>query len=121
LTNFENGARKTSNMEPLKSYQKNGFYYQLVERSGDWVIFRQSTQPDSSAPFDVGMAWEVFRIKVSKEGEMKVKDKDGNETVVKFLPKECPPGNEEFGTNAYSCHSLARAREKLKELIETRK
>ena len=52
---------------------------------------------------------------------MKVKDKDGNETVVKFLPKECPPGNEEFGTNAYSCHSLARAREKLKELIETRK
>jgi hypothetical protein len=106
-------------MEPLKSYQKNSFYYQLVERSGDWAIFRQSAKPDSTAPFDVGMAWEVFRIKVSKEAEMKVKNKEGEVVVVKFAPKECPPGDEAFGKWAWSCNSLARAREKLREVIES--
>lgn len=108
-------------MEPLKSYVKNGFYYQLVERQGDWAIFRQSTVKDSTAPLDMGMAWEVFKIKVSKEAEMLVKDADGKETLVKFAPKECAPSNESFGSHAWSCPTLKRAREKLREAIEKEK
>jgi hypothetical protein len=105
-------------MSPLTEYTKNGFYYQLVERKGDWVIFRQSTVKDSTAPFDVGMAWEVFKIKVSKEGEMWVTDKEGNKSLIKFEAKECAPGNEDFGRNAFSCPTLKRAREKLEEAIK---
>jgi hypothetical protein len=99
----------------LTNYTKNGFYYQLVERQGDWAIFRQSSKKDSTTPLDVGMAWEVFKIKVSKGGDMKVKDKDGNPLIIHCEPKECPPGDEMFGSNGWSCHTLARAREKMAE------
>ena len=105
-----------SELTPLTEYTKNGFYYQLVERQGDWAIFRQSTVKDSTAPLNVGMAWEVFKVKVSKEAEMLVKDADGKEVLVKFAPKECAPGNEDFGKTAYSCNSLERAKQKLKEI-----
>jgi hypothetical protein len=109
-------------MEPLQKYTKNGFYYQLVDRVGDWAIFRQSGKQDSDAPFDVGMAWEVFRIKVSKEAEMKVKNKEGEIVIVKFAPKECPPGDEAFGRGrAWSCPSLKRAKEKLQEACDSDK
>lgn len=50
---------------------------------------------------------------------MKVKNKEGEVVVVKFAPKECPPGDEAFGKWAWSCNSLARAREKLREVIES--
>ena len=103
-------------MEQIKEYVKNGFYYQLVERENDWVIFRQSTVKDSTSPFHLGMAWEVFKIHVSKEAEMLVKNAEEEEILVKFEPKECPPSNEQFGRGrAWSCPSLERAREKLKE------
>jgi hypothetical protein len=108
-------------MEPLINYTKNKFYYQLVERRGDWAIFRQSAKPDSTAPFDVGMAWEVFKIHVSKEAEMLVKNAEGEELLVKFAPKECAPSNEQFGNGAWSCCSLKRAYEKLEEAIENEK
>lgn len=102
---------------PLTNYTKNGFYYQLVERQGDWAIFRQSGKKDSTAPLDVGMAWEVFRIKTSKGGEMTVKNKEGESVTVKFEPKECAPGDNDFGFSAWSCPTLARAREKMAERI----
>lgn len=105
---------------PLTTYTKNSFHYQLVERRGDWAIFRQSAKKDSTAPLDVGMAWEVFRIKVSKGGEMTVKGADGP-VVVKFEPKESPPSDESFGSGAWSCCSLSRAYEKLAEAIESEK
>jgi hypothetical protein len=105
-------------MEPITEYTKNHFYYQLVERRDNWVIFRQSTVKDSKAPFNVGMAWEVFRVKISKEAEMLVKNAEGKEVLVKFEPKECAPSNEEFGHNAWSCPSLERAYEKLEEAME---
>jgi hypothetical protein len=108
-------------LTPLTSYTKNKFYYQLVERHGDWVVFRQSAKPDSTAPFDVGMAWEVFKIHVSKEAEMLVKNDEGEKVLVKFAPKECAPSNEQFGNGAWSCCSLKRAREKLEEAIENEK
>ena len=107
-----------SELTPLTEYTKNGFYYQLVERQGDWAIFRQSTIKDSTAPFNVGMAWEVFKIKVSKEAEMTVKNEEGQDVVVKFAPKECAPSNESFGNGAWSCPTLKRAKEKLAEAIE---
>lgn len=111
-----------SELTPLTEYTKNGFYYQLVERQGDWAIFRQSTVKDSTSPLDRGMAWEVFKIKVSKEAEWEVTDKEGNKTLLKVEPKECAPSNEEFGRgSAWSCPSLTRAREKLREAIENEK
>lgn len=100
-------------MESLKNYTKNGFYYQLVERQGDWAIFRQSTVKDSTSPMDIGIAWEVFKIKVSKECEAMM-----GGVLVKFEAKECPPSNESFGNGAWSCHTLERAREKLAEAIK---
>ncbi len=114
-------SHESLNMEQITNYVKNGFHYQLVERRGDWVIFRQSAKKDSTAPFGVGMAWEVFRIKVSKGGEMTVKGADGQPVVVKFEPKECPPSDESFGSGVWSCHSLLRAYEKLAEAIESEK
>lgn len=109
-------------MEPIVNYTKNGFYYQLVKRQGDWAIFRQSTVKDSTAPLDVGVAWEVFKIKVSKEAEWEVTDKAGNKTLLKVEPKECAPSNEEIGRGrAWSCPTLKRAREKLAEAIENEK
>ncbi len=104
-------------MTPLTEYTKNGFYYQLVDRQGDWVIFRQSGKENSKAPFDVGMAWEVFKIHISKECEMLVKNAEGKEVLVKFAPKECGPSNEQFGAGAWSCHSLVRAYEKRAEAM----
>jgi hypothetical protein len=104
-------------LAPLKEYQKNGFYYQLVERRGDWVIFKQCAQIPTPDP-NKAMAWEVFKIHVSKEAEMMVKNKEGEQVLVKFEPKECGPSNEQFGNGAYSCHSLARAYEKLEECIQ---
>ena len=105
-------------MTTLTNFQKNGFYYQLVDRKGDWVIFRQSTRPDSKAPFNVGMAWEVFKIKVSKYAEWLVTDKEGNKTLLKVEPKECAPGDNDFGHSAFSCHTLKRAYQKLEECIQ---
>lgn len=106
------------NLPQLKEYTKNGFHYQLVERRGDWVIFRQGTTKDSTLPMDVGMAWEVFKIHVSKEAEMLVENAEGEKVLVKFAPKECAPSNEDFGRGkAWSCHSLKRAREKIVEAI----
>jgi hypothetical protein len=103
----------------LTNYTKNGFYYQLVERQGDWAIFRQAANRDSELPFDIGMSWEVFKIKVSKGGDMKVKDKEGNPLIIHCEPKECSPGDEMFGRgSAWSCPTLKRAREKLKEAIQ---
>jgi hypothetical protein len=104
-------------LTPLTEYQKNSFHYQLVERRGDWAIFRQSGKKDSTAPFDVGMAWEVFKIKVSKYAEWTVTDKDGNKTLLKAEPKECAPSDESFGHYAWSCHTLKRAYEKLEEAM----
>lgn len=104
-------------MDQIQTYTKNGFYYQLVERQGDWGIFRQSTVKDSTAPLNVGMAWEVFKIKVSKEGEAIM-----NGVLVKFEAKECAPSNEEIGRgHAWSCPTLKRAQEKLAEAIEKEK
>jgi hypothetical protein len=104
-------------MEPLMNFQKNGFHYQLVERRGDWAIFKQCAQTPTPDP-KCAMAWEVFRIHVSKEAEMLVKNKEGEQVLVKFEPKECGPSNEQFGNNAFSCNSLQRAYEKLEECIQ---
>jgi len=105
-------------MEQLTNYVKNGFYYQLVERRGDWVIFKQcANKPKPNSDPNCAMAWEVFRIHVSKECEMLVKNKEGKEVLVKFAPKECGPSNEDFGSKAWSCNSLRRAREKLDEAM----
>ena len=108
-------------MEQIRNYTKNGFYYQLVERRGDWAIFRQSGTKDSTAPFDVGMAWEVFKVKVSKYAEWTVTDKEGNKTLLKVEPKECAPGDNDFGHSAFSCPTLKRAYERLAESIENDK
>jgi hypothetical protein len=106
-------------MEPLTNFIKNGFHYQLVTRKGDWAIFKQClNKPLLESDPSKGMAWEVFKIHVSKEAEMLVKNVEGKEILIKFEPKECGPSNEDFGRhNAWSCPSLSRAYEKLEEAM----
>ncbi len=106
-------------MEPLTTFVKNHFHYQLVERRGDWVIFKQCMhKPELNSDPNKAMAWEVFKIHVSKEMEGAFKNKEGEEIIVKFEPKECGPSNEDFGSKAWSCNSLRRAYEKLEEAIQ---
>ena len=99
-------------MDKLEYYVKNGFYYELVDRKGDWVIFKQRLEKGRGC-----LAFEVFKIHISKEMDGTFKNKVGEEIIVKFAPKECGPSNEAFGASAWSVKTLERAYEKRAEAM----
>jgi hypothetical protein len=81
-------------------FRKNDFDYYLRERDDRTAIYAQYNE-------DRLMAYEVFKIKVSPAKTIK-----GT-----YVPEgESIPGNEEFGTSAFTYQHYPDALEKYREL-----
>ena len=95
----------TNDMIPLATtFRSNGFDFVQIARKGDHAIFRK-TKP--SLPL-----FETFEVVViQKMGEHKWPN--GNVSPA----HEYMPGRYEWGTKGWSCQTLERAREKLRELL----
>lgn len=90
-----------------KKITKNGFTYLQEIKTEKIAIYSQYDNPNQKP-----VAFEVFEIKISKAGNMKLKDG----TVVEFEEKERFPGNEDFGKWAWTYKTWKSAFEKHKEL-----
>lgn len=83
-------------------FKKNGFEYNLVERSSMTAIYSQSLDGDL-------LAYEVIRVTVAPAGEIM-----GNPVV----EREILPGNEQWGIRGWTYWDLAKARTRASELEE---
>ena len=84
-------------------YHKNSYDFKLVERNGDVAIFGQYNE-------GVLIAYEVFEIR---------KQKAANFGDIHYEAKERVPGNEEWGSNAYTVYSLEKAEIKMQQILES--
>ena len=84
-------------------YRKNTFDFALIKRSGDVAIFSQSDE-------GVIYGFEVFEIRKQKETQF---------GKIHYEAKERVPSNEEWGTNAFTCHTLEQAEIKMAKILET--
>lgn len=92
-------------MKPLpNTYSKNGFHYELVVRDGPYAIFKQRLRPGAGC-----LAYEVIKIKCLKEAVMFGRTIEAHEVG---------PSNEDFGKSGWTYPTLARAKEKFRQLIE---
>ena len=85
-------------MKPLLEYTKNNYDFTLVERRGDWAIFRG---------VKVGVTnlnWEVIRIQSHNGYSLRGLD---------FPPAEYPPSNALWGTDGFTCLSQDAATSRL--------
>lgn len=85
--------------------RKNGFDYYLIDRDDHCALYEQIAEDHTGEKFSV--AFEVFEIKVTKEGKIGSRIIEGGE---KF------PGNEAFGNYAwcYTCSNGANRDEGLR-------
>lgn len=86
--------------------KKNGFTYNIVERTQNKAIYSQNKKSKI-------LAYEVFRIKRRKASSTKF---DGK--FVYFEARESFPSNEDFGKTAWSYPSLAEAKKKYHAIPE---
>lgn len=86
-------------------YYKSGFDYKLVQRVKNICIYSQILNGEI-------IAYEVFKINHQKEGEMFGK---------MVQAKELAPGTSEWGTNAFTCRRLEKAKIRFNELLERQK
>lgn len=92
-------------METLNTtIRKNGFVYELIERSEYFAIYAQYIE-------DEIIAYEVFRIKIQKPRVGKFAGVE-----IQFVEKELFPSNEDFGYTAFTCRTLEKAEARLKEM-----
>jgi hypothetical protein len=89
-----------------KSFTKNGFLFEQVERTGNVAIYRQ-TKP--------GQAWE--RFEVGRIRQNATYDAFGKH----FEASESWPRSEEWGISAFTLTTLEEAQQKLTEMIDSRK
>lgn len=80
--------------------RKNRFDYTLVKRSTSNAIYAQNSEGNV-------IAYEVFKIKIVKDGEVFGKFVEGHE---KF------PSDKDFGISAWSCRTLEKANQRFEEL-----
>ena len=90
-------------MKLLEDFVKNTFYYEQFRRYGNIAIYRQRLRKGEGC-----LAYEIFHVREREE--------------MMLFNNLCPaaeygPSNEDFGSQAWSMPSLARAEEKMKELI----
>jgi hypothetical protein len=90
-------------MQLLKeNIRKNGYDYRLLERGERSFIYEQWDDEDNFI-----VAYEVFRLKISK----------AKEVFGDIMPeREVFPGNEDFGVWAWSYRNLEKAYEKYTRL-----
>lgn len=97
-------------MIPLpKTYNKNGYRFQEIERQGDVAIYSQFC-PDAQRI----VAYEVFEVVKQPAGEIKGKA---------FPAKEVTPSNSDWGQKGYTVASILAAKAKvyiLQERIDNR-
>ena len=89
-----------------KTIKKNGFLYKQVERTDKAAIYAQH---DGGGP---PVAFEVFKIRKYPTRVIEFKGR-GPRT---FEAHEGFPGNEEFGTKAWTYKELGEAQKKHKEI-----
>lgn len=90
--------------------RKNRYDYKLVKRTSDPFPCKNVaiySQHDTEGL----VAYEVFIIPIRKKDIV-------TPSGIVAPAGEVFPGNETFGTNAYSIHSLSRAKERFDELIK---
>jgi len=85
-------------------YKKNGYDFKLVKREGNIAIYSQGD--DEGRVF----AYEVFEVRKQKETQF------GD---IHYEAKERVPSNEEWGTNAFTVHSMEQAEKYVKQIQET--
>ncbi len=84
-------------------YKKNGYEFKLVSRIGDVAIFEQHSEGSV-------IAYEVFEVRKQKETQF------GD---IHYEAKERVPSNEEWGTNAYTVHTIEQANIRATEIHQT--
>lgn len=95
-------------IEPLpETKTKNGFNYELVKRSKNAAIYKQSTSDN------VVIGYEVFKIVISKAVE--IPDKNTGK-LYKQPTREKFPGNEDFGKIAWAYTTIGPAENRYKEI-----
>lgn len=86
-------------MKLLTEYTKNKYTFQLIERDGDFAIFRGYSK-DHSRP-----NWEVIKIQ----------HHDGRDAFGKhYDPTEFPPSDAQWGEKGWTAENEEHAREILK-------
>lgn len=90
-------------MEKLKlKLRKNGFDYFQITRDDNFAIYLQVVS-------DEIFRYEVFKIKTVQESILRA-------TV--YPARELFPGNEDFGSTAWTCMTIDLALKKYHDLIE---
>lgn len=89
-------------MKALGNFNKNGFYYELVEREGNLAIYKQRQRPG------VGfLAYELIRVRTLPAGVL------FGQTVE---AREACPRNEDWGKFGWTFPTLEAARQKMRDL-----
>lgn len=92
-------------METLnRTVKYNGFTYELIRRTRTVAIYAQYSE-------DEIIAYEVFRIKIQKEATRVI-----GGVEIHFAEKEKFPNNEAFGYTAFTCGTLEKAEERMREM-----
>jgi len=81
-----------------KDIRFGGGVLKQVARDGNIAIYEQNG----------GMAWEVIEVIRASAGRIMGKD---------YPEREVYPGNEMWGRKGWTCMSLERAKEKMKQLL----
>ena len=86
-----------------KTFTKGGMTYEQVMRQGNVAIYRQTKS---------GQSWEAFEVG-------RIRRNQAREAFGRtFEASETWPSSEEWGIRAWTCKTLARAKEKAFLLID---
>lgn len=91
-------------MRKLDSFKKNGFFYEIIKREGNFAILKQRLRPGVGC-----LAYETIVIRSYQDYYIK-----GN----LIEASEFAPGNEDFGQYGWSFPTLERAEEKFQWLLK---
>lgn len=104
--------RATGTLAPMKTlpdrYSANGWRYKLVQRNAVAAIYSQSMHPDLPSGTEAA-AYEVFVVKRLPD----VTFPNGKTTPA----HEAVPNPSQWGSQAWTCHTLERARAVFGEIM----
>jgi len=92
-------APESKKLSPL--FDKNGFTFELVERRGDFAVFRKFKERGKSESFET--------VKITRHDGYTIAGKE-------IPPGECYPSSEQWGTHGFTFNDPIAALAKMAEL-----
>jgi len=93
-----------------ETFKKNGYFYFMLSRGDNAVIYEQSAREDCVFMKDV-CGYEVFEIRIQKESTRTIMGQD-----ITYPEKERLPSDESFGYWAWTFRTWETAIKKFNEL-----